>query len=237
MGCFASSSGFGVTIDLARGLIAKGHQVTPHLPVRSISGPAHLTDLLQSLQEADIRDVFVVAGNTHKAVGPYTGAIDVLEAVRAAGFTVGVAAHPEGHPYLNQDEAIDLLRRKQRFASYLVTQTCFDHAALRDWFKIVRARGVELPAYVGVAGVVQRTELLRMAAWMGVGKSIAFVRKQRKLATHMMGPGCYDPSSLMDCAVDAAVAGQGILGIHLNTFNQVRSTRVWWESAQQTSRP
>ena len=71
MGCFASSSGFGVTIDLARGLIAKGHQVTPHLPVRSISGPAHLTDLLQSLQEADIRDVFVVAGNTHKAVGPY----------------------------------------------------------------------------------------------------------------------------------------------------------------------
>jgi len=231
MSFFASSEGFQKSVKLTTDLIARGHPVTPHLPARSIRDRHHLADLLEVLKNAGVTDIFVVAGNSSKTAGPYDGAIDILQEVRAAGFRAGVAAYPEGHAYLSSEQAMSLLVRKQEYASYLVTQTCFDAATVRDWLRQARAAGVRLPAYLGIAGVVQRKELLRMAAWMGVGNSVKFVNKQRKLAARLVGPGAYDPSVLMDEVIQVQTEEDlGIEGIHLNTFNQVASTRAWWDA-------
>lgn len=230
MGCFANSEGFQKSIELTTAIIARGFDVIPHLPARSLRGRSHLADILDAYRSGGVRDIFVVAGNTKKPAGPYEGAVEVLEDIAAAGFTVGVGAYPEGHLYLGEDDAFALLREKQKTASYLVTQTCFDALAFRDWLHRLRAAGVTLPAHLGIAGVVQRKELIRMAGALGFGASMKFIGKQRTLATKMMLPGAYDPTELFYDVVD--VAGDDSLGIadvHLNTFNQVASTRAWWE--------
>lgn len=230
MSCFASSEGFETTIQLTRKLIENGHRVTPHLPARSINSSSHLAELLCGLKESNVTDIFVVAGNTKKQVGPYEGALDILEAVTAAGFTVGIAAYPEGHPYLSVSKAIDLLRSKQQYASYLVTQTCFDHRLVADWLMKCRQQGIYLPAHIGVAGVVQRKELVRMAAWMGVGNSMKFINKQRKLSARLFTQGAYDATSFLDSLLDCVDRNDlGPVRLHLNTFNQVERTYEWWK--------
>lgn len=231
MGCFATSEGFKKTIDLTVAIASKGYDAVPHLPVRSLRDKAHLKDVLDAYKAGGVSDIFVVAGNTKKPVGPFEGVLPVLEDVAAAGFEVGVGAYPEGHLYLSEAEAFDLLREKQKNASYLVTQTCFDAMSFRDWLVRLRDAGVTLPAHLGIAGVVQRKELLRMAGNLGFGASIKFINKQRSLATKLMLPGAYDPTSLFfDIAEVATDTSLGIAGIHLNTFNQVAPTRTWWES-------
>ncbi|MQA63033.1 MAG: hypothetical protein GEU86_16425 [Actinophytocola sp.] len=230
MSCFASSEGFETTIRLTRRIIEHGHRVTPHLPARSIGSSNHLAELLSALKESNVTNIFVVAGNAKKQVGPYGGAFDIMEMVAAAGFTIGIAAYPEGHPYLSAAEAIDLLRHKQRYASYLVTQTCFDHRLLRDWLMKCRQHGVYLPVHIGVAGVVQRKELFRMAAWMGVGNSMKFIKRQHKLSARLVTPGAYNATSLLNGLLDCVYDNNlGRVGLHLNTFNQVKKTYDWWK--------
>lgn len=230
MGCFANSEGFQKSIELTTAIIAKGFEVIPHLPARSLRDKAHLGDILDAYKNAGVKDIFVVAGNTKKPAGPFDGALPVLEDIAAAGFAVGVGAYPEGHLYLNEAEAFALLREKQKVASYLVTQTCFDAIAFQDWLIRLRDAGVTLPAHLGIAGVVQRKELIRMAGNLGFGASMKFIGKQRTLATKLMLPGAYDPTELFyevaEVATDDAL---GIADIHLNTFNQVAATRSWWE--------
>lgn len=231
MSCFASSEGFETTMRLTRRLIEYGHRLTPHLPARSVRSSGHLAELLCALKESKVTNIFVVAGNAKKQVGPYEGALDIMGAVAAAGFTIGIAAYPEGHPYLSAVDAMELLRRKQRYASYLVTQTCFDHRRLRDWLRICREQGVHLPAHIGVAGVVQRKQLLRMAAWMGVGKSMNFINKQRMLSARLITPGAYNATSLLNGLLDSVYNYDlGPVGLHFNTFNQVEKTYAWWKS-------
>ena len=60
-------------------------------------------------------------------------------------------------------------------ASYIVSNLCFDPATMRRWIRQVRARGVTLPMYVGLAGPVERTRLLRMAAKAGASESARFL--------------------------------------------------------------
>ncbi|MGE3286752.1 MAG: methylenetetrahydrofolate reductase [Pseudonocardia sp.] len=231
MGCFALTEGFAITLDLCRELVRRGHRVTPHLPARSLDGHPHLDRVLSAYRECGISDVFVVAGNAGTPAGPFDGAIDILAAVGEAGFTTGVAAYPESHPFLAEEDAFALLRRKQESgASYLVTQTCFDADVLRDWLTRLRAAGVDLPVHLGVAGVVNRAELMRLARWMGIGASMRFISKQRKLAAKLATPGAYDPSGLLDdLAEQVTDPALGVAGLHLNTFNQVRATREWVE--------
>ncbi|GLB69173.1 methylenetetrahydrofolate reductase [Arthrobacter mangrovi] len=230
MGCFANSEGFQKSIELTAAIIARGFEVIPHLPTRSLTGRDHLKDVLDAYRDAGVADIFVVAGNTKKPAGPYDGALEALEDIAAAGFRIGVGAYPEGHLYMDEAAAFELLRRKQEYASYLVTQTCFDAEAFRSWLTRLREAEVSLPAHLGIAGVVQRKELIRMAGALGFGASMKFISKQRSLATKMMLPGAYDPTGLLtDVARVAADASLGVSDVHLNTFNQVASTRAWWD--------
>lgn len=231
IGCFATSdAGFEVTRELTARLTRERHFVVPHFPARSVRDAAHLHDLLDGLRETGCTDVFVVAGNAGTPVGPYQGALEILPEVAAHGFTTGVAAYPEGHPFLDEPAAFELLRRKQEHASYLVTQTCFDADVVSGWLRRARRAGVALPAHLGVAGVITRMELLRVATWMGIGKSIRFIGMQPKLASRLVSPGAYDPTALVTGLVEAILDPEcDVVGLHLNTFNQVASTRQWWE--------
>ena len=154
------ATGVDTTLDLVDELRAlpgrRNLKLIPH-----VGGPggfvdkAHLKDILARLEAADIESVFVPGGDAPEPFGRYTNSLDLLRDMAEIGHDirhVGVASHPEGHPMVANDELIRLLREKQRYANYLVTQMCFDPDILISWLRQIRAEGVTLPAWLGLPG-------------------------------------------------------------------------------------
>jgi methylenetetrahydrofolate reductase (NADPH) len=219
------------TLDVSAALAARGFRVVPHLAARMVSGRGHLERLIQRLEGTEVRDVFVIAGDADPPAGDYADALDLLEELAGLAHPfvrVGIGGYPEGHPLIPDDRLLEVLLRKQSFASHVVTQICFDADALALWAADIRAAGVELPVIVGLPGVVERRKLAEISLRTGVGASLSYLRKHRRQIVALARSRRYDPTSLAEAvAARAADKSLGIRGVHLFTFNQVEPTRDW----------
>ena len=139
-----------------------------------------------------------------------------------------MAAHPEGHPIIDDDALYQCLRDKQDLATYLVTQMCFDPQVLVAWLEGMRARDIDLPAWIGLPGVMSRMKLFRTSLRIGVGESVGFARKQGGMAEKLLGSSIYTPDELLR-GLTPAIREQrlGIDGFYLFSFNQVQDTISW----------
>ena len=161
-----------------------GHAVTVHLAARMVRDRAHLDTLMAAIDEAGGDDVFLVGGDIREPVGEYSSAVELLSIIDEhprRPSAIGIAAYPEDHPLISDEELERALREKSRYADYATTQMCFDADTLRRWLVRHRELGIELPVLIGMPGKVRRRQLLKMSARIGVGPSVRFLRKQRGL--------------------------------------------------------
>ena len=122
------------------------------------------------LKACGVDDVFVPGGSATDPAGPFDGALPLLERLDEMGRPfgrIGITGCPESHPKIHNDVIIQAMWDKRRYASYIVSNVTFDAAGLGRWIQRIRARGVTLPLYLGLAGPAERTRLLRMAAVAG----------------------------------------------------------------------
>ena len=141
---------------------------------------------------------------------------------------IGIGGYPEGHPLIPDDKLLAALKRKQPYATHLVTQLCFDAGALARWVGAIRAEGVELPVVVGLPGVVERRKLAEISLKAGVGASLSYLRKHGRQLVTLARSRRYDPTGLArEVAEYAAEGSLDIRGVHLFTFNQVEPTLDW----------
>lgn len=225
------AQGLDRTLDVSTMLAARGYDVVPHLAARMVAGRGHLERIVERLDDAGIREVFVVGGDADPPAGDYAAAGDLLEALAGLShpFTrIGIGAYPEGHPLIDGPELLEALRRKQPLASHLVTQLCFDSDALMTWIRMIRAEGISLPVVVGLPGVVERRKLAEISLKTGVGTSLRYLRRHARQLGALARTRRYDPSPLAaSVAVRAEEPGAGVSGAHLFTFNQVEATWDW----------
>ena len=223
------SHGIEATVELCESLIGRGHDATPHLAAHMFGDRSHLGEVLQRCRDAGIRDVFVIGGDA-KDRGDLHDATALLQAMQELGHPferIGVAAYPEGHPSIPSDRLLSSLKEKQTFASYMTTQMTFDATAISSWIRSVRTAGVTLPVHIGLPGVAKMRKLAGIAARIGVGGSIRYLGKNRRVLAALfrrsftpdrllggLGPTLRDP----DANVEA---------LHLFTFNQVEETVAW----------
>jgi len=223
------TKGLDPTIELAGRLRAEGYQVVPHLSARLIRGRAHLAELVARLTAAGVRDVFVPAGDADPPAGPFTSALDVLELLTEMGSPfpeVGITGYPQSHPKIDDDVTVQAMWDKRRHATYIVSNLCFDPAALRHWITRVRRRGVTLPILIGLAGPVERTRLMRMAAKIGVADSARFLAGHSSALVRLSAP--YQPEHLLARVGGVLTAPESrVEGLHVFTFNQVGRTEEW----------
>jgi methylenetetrahydrofolate reductase (NADPH) len=223
------------TISLAERLTDRGYRVVPHLAARSVASEAHLAEIVRRLVACGVDDVFVPGGDASAPAGPFDGALPLLERLAEMGrpfARMGITGYPESHPKIHDDVTIQAMWDKRRHASYIVSNVCFDPAALARWIGRIRARGVTLPLYVGLAGPAERSRLLRMAAVAGASESARFITRHPGWILRFWMPGGYSPDRFLDRAADVLAApGSGVAGLHLFTFNQLQQAEQWRRAA------
>jgi methylenetetrahydrofolate reductase (NADPH) len=225
------AKGLDPTLDLAERLAARGYHVVPHLSARLVRDDAHLADIVARLTACGVDDVFVPAGDADPPAGRFDSALALLDrlAELSSPFSrVGVTGYPESHPKIDDDVTIQAMWDKRHHATYLVSNLCFDPAVLRKWIARVRARGVTLPLFVGIAGPVDRARLLRMAAKAGVAESARFAAGHAEWFLRLGTPGGYHPDRLLErTGATLSAPGSAVEGLHVFTFNQLRQTEQW----------
>jgi methylenetetrahydrofolate reductase (NADPH) len=221
-------SGIDRTIDVAATLAIAGYDVVPHLAARTVASRAHLHDVLARADDAGVRDLFVVGGDG-TPIGPYPSALALLDAVADSGrrfADVGIAGYPEAHPSIDAESLLTGLVEKQDYATYIVTQMCFDPETIVRWIDVIRDRGVDLPVYVGVPGTVGVRRLMTLGSTIGVGDSISYLRKHATLVQRLLRRRGYDPRRFLAQLERAgSEPAYGIRGLHVFTFNTVAETQ------------
>jgi methylenetetrahydrofolate reductase (NADPH) len=225
------AQGLESSFNLTEKLVMLGFQVVPHLPARLVEDDAHLQDILQRCAQLGLRDVFVIAGDAKEPAGKFRGAVDLLTKMAEIDHGVediGVTGYPESHPFIDDDVTIQAMWDKRHFASYIVSNVCFDPKVIAKWTARVRRRGVDLPILIGMAGIAPRAKLLEISRKIGVGQSARFLSTHSNWFFRLFMPGGYAPTRFLErLAKDITDPENRVSGVHIYTFNEVASTERW----------
>jgi methylenetetrahydrofolate reductase (NADPH) len=223
------------TIALTERMAAHGYRVVPHLAARSVIDDAHLTGIIERLKACGVDDVFIPGGDATHPAGPFDGALPLLERLTELGrpfSRIGITGYPESHPKIHDDITIQAMWDKRKHASYIVSNVCFDPAAIARWIQRIRGRGVTLPVYLGLATPAERSRLLKMAAVAGAAESARFITRHPSWILRFWLPGGYSPDRLLDRAAPVITGPDaGVAGLHLFTFNQLQQAEQWRKAA------
>jgi len=229
------------TVELAERLAGHGFGVAPHLSARLIRDRLELGEILQRLRGAGIRNAFVVAGDVDEPAGEFEGATGLLEAISEIGHDldeVGITGYPESHPKISDEMTIQAMYEKAPYATYIISQICFDPEVTSEWARRVWLRGVKLPIRVGMPGYVNRQKLVRISAGIGLGESARFLHRQRNWLLKLFMPGGYSPDRLIEGLKPGfADPESNIQGLHIYTFNELEQTEAWRREMLQRAEP
>jgi methylenetetrahydrofolate reductase (NADPH) len=218
------------TLELAEKIASHGYTVVPHLAARHVRDRVHLSEIVERIREYGASDVLVLAGDAEEPAGEFDGSLPFLRALAELGSPfehVGITGYPESHAFISDQATIDAMFAREEFATYIVSQICFDARVTAWWVAAVWERGTRLPIHIGLPGVVSRVKLMRVSARIGVGDSLRFLRTHRGWLRRGIR-GQFDPTAL--------VAGleehlehprRNVAGFHIFTFNELETTERW----------
>jgi methylenetetrahydrofolate reductase (NADPH) len=228
--------------ETATALRRAGYNPVPHIAAREMASREALDDFLARLRdEADVTRILLISGDTALARGPFKSSRDVCASglLEAHGIArLSVAGHPEGHPYLETAEALDVLDgwrewgRERKIQVEVMTQFCFESAPIRGWIGGLHARRIQLPGIVGLAGPATPATLMKFALRCGIGNSMRAVRSQiGRFGRLLTDTGPDEVMRGLQSAPQAATAA--IAGFHLFPFGGLRKSAEWLRSYGQ----
>ena len=218
------------TFDLVTGML----HTTRLVPMAHLICVAHtrleLADILVSLRMAGVENLMALGGDPPSdpdaGPGELAFATELVELAHAVGgFSIGVAAHPAGHPR-SPDMASDRdnLAAKLRLADFGVTQFFFEADEYRSLVSDVRERGVETPVLPGILPV---TSLSTMGRLGGMGAAAPAWMEERLRAADTRGGTEAVRKEGVELATElcSELLASGVPGLHFYTFNTSSATR------------
>ena len=223
------------TFDLVTGML----HATKLVPMAHLICVAHtrleLADILVSLRKAGIENLMALGGDppTDPDAGPgeLAFATELVQLARAiGGFSIGVAAHPAGHPRspdLPSDR--DYLAAKLHLADFGVTQFFFEPDEYRGLVADLRERGVDTPVLPGILPV---TSLGTMGRLGGMGAAAPAWMEERLRAADLRGGRDAVRKEGVELATELCsdLLESGVPGLHFYTYNTSSATREIYAS-------
>lgn len=218
------------TFDLVTAIQAGGHLTAMAHLICVGHSRAEMRDILKNYEDSGVVNLMALGGDIpddpRLVNSEFEHAIDLVELAREVGdFSIGVAAHPMGHPR-SPDLASDRhhLARKLALADFAVTQFFFEAA---QWVRLTEemgALGVERPILPGIMPVTTLNGIQRMAQ-MGASVPGALVERLAR-AMQRGGPAMVRAEGIAAASeLGAQLLDAGAPGLHFYTLNRSTATR------------
>ncbi len=189
-----------------------------------------MADVLNRFLEAGVTNVMALGGDVpedgSEHASEFAHAIDLVELTREVGdFSVGVAAHPQGHPRsANRADDRRYLAEKLALADFAVTQFFF---RADDWSTLVdelAELGVSKPVLPGIMPVTTLSGIARMAV---MGAAVPAELVARLEAANERGGAAAVRAAGIEAATElsAELLVRGAPGLHFYTLNRSTATR------------
>ncbi len=189
---------------------------------------AEIAAILEQYQGAGVTNILALAGDPptdgSDPGGEFAHALELVEFIQeVSDFSVGVAAHPEGHPR-SPDLPTDRehLAQKLEAADFAITQFFFRAS---DYFSMVSdlaALGVDKPILPGIMPVTNAGQVKRFAEMAGAVFPADLAERIQAAPT---------PADVRQVGIAAAVdlcrelLDGGVPGLHFYTLNRSSATR------------
>lgn len=223
--------GLGRTLEHVERAAAAGYRVVPHLAARQVPDAAALRAFVDRVAAAGVTDLYVIGGDAPEPAGRYHDAAELLRDLAGLDHPltrIGVACYPEGHPRIGDEALLAALRDKQPYATYMVSQLCFESEAIVGWLSRARSAGVTLPLRIGLAAPMSTRKLAELSLKIGVGASVRFLSKQHGMVGNLLVGNSYRPEDLLAEMDPRLLADPSqVEGLHLFSFNQIDATLGW----------
>lgn len=230
------AKGLEPTLGLSERLAEHGYRVVPHIAARHVRDRGHLAEVVERLQATGASDVLVLSGDAEEPAGEFDGALPLLRALAELGQPfqdVGITGYPESHAVISDTATISAMFAKEEFATYIVSQICFDPPVTAAWMRAVWERGTRLPIHIGLPGAVPGMKLLQVCERIRVGDSIRVLRADESTLS-----GEFDPDALVGALHESlGDASPNLGGFHIFTFNALTETEHWRQRLLEAATP
>ncbi len=218
------------THDLVAGML----RTTTLTPMAHLVCVAHtrleLAEILVSFRKAGVENLMALGGDppTDPSAGPgeLRHAVELVELARAiGGFSIGVAAHPAGHPSspdMRSDR--DQLAAKLRRADFGVTQFFFEVDEYVGLMQDLAQRGVHTPVLPGIMPVTALRSVPRMAE-MGAALPPWAVARLEEASARGGDEAVRHAGVAMATELCEKLLEAGAPGLHFYTLNRSSATR------------
>jgi methylenetetrahydrofolate reductase (NADH) len=190
---------------------------------------AEMRDLLKNYSDAGVENIMALGGDIPDdplaAHSEFEHAIDLIGLTREVGnFSVGVAAHPAGHPR-SPNRASDrrFLAEKLALADFAVTQFFFEAS---EWTRLVAELaelGVTKPVLPGIMPVTTITGIERMKT-MGAAVPPALVERLVAANTRGGAPAVRAEGISAAISMCQELLAERAPGLHFYTLNRSTAT-------------
>ena len=191
---------------------------------------AELIEILEQYRQAGVENLMALGGDPptdpDAAPGELTYASELVALAReVGGFSIGVAAHPAGHPRSDSlAEDRDRLAAKLEAADFAVTQFFFSLEEYTGLVEDLVARGATKPVLPGIMPVTSLTSVPRMAD-MGAPVPAWAIERLESADTRGGADAVRAEGIVLATELCAGLLEAGAPGLHFYTLNRSLATR------------
>ncbi len=229
----AGGSTQGNTADIAAVIEQNDTAALAHLTCVRLT-KAQLDQNIADFKAHGIQNVLALRGDLPKDAAEgenlfpsgFCHASDLVPLLKKAGFCVGGACYPEGHPEsLNRDIDIENLKYKvDAGVDFLTTQMFFDNDMLYSFLYRLQSAGIHVPVMAGIMPITSAAQVSRMVDLSNAyipRKLLSLCDKFRTSKEAMWQAGiAYATDQIID------LISNGVRGIHIYTMNKPKVARA-----------
>jgi methylenetetrahydrofolate reductase (NADPH) len=218
------------TYDLVAAIKAEGAlEPMAHL-ICVAHARAELVEILEAYRSIGVENLMALGGDppmeADAPAGELHHAIELVQLAReVGGFSIGVAAHPAGHPRSRSlEEDRSHLVAKLELADFAVTQFFFEVAEYERLVEDLNQRGMAKPVLPGIMPVTSLRSIPRMT---DMGAPVPAWAVERLEAADAAGGAEAVRAEGMALATElcAALLESGAPGLHFYTLNHSTATK------------